>query len=717
MSASDEFYSLLFEVSHEIRHRILNVLKDNSMKLTEIAKLLDLNHPELRRHITRLRNIGLVKRDVDGYYYLTPYGEASNVLLQEFEFLSANSRYFEFHTLSGIPTFLLKRIGELRKVTSLTNAMDYFRFADNLFRESNEYVWLLVDQFPINSLAAIVKSIDRGVKFKFIETKERILNPDLEALTFSESEALTLARRTPLTEHKMMENVPVNVILSENSCMLSFPTLDGEYDFKGFYGRDTPVLNWCRDLFKNYWSETELRSKLTSMHDTLEPSSSILDSSDRIIVEGRENPEIDARAVQEAVDNYDEVVLKGKFNFGTSSVRITQKTKVIGEGRENEIPTTIIYKKGWKFPFTEFESIFSIDSEDADVSIENIHFRDFNHTCILGVQSKNLLIKNNRITLMTGYGRGMTYGAFGEVVIGIWIRGPDTLSFKGKVSVQDNYIDFACGGAFGGFLSRGGLEQDPMYRPDLFNHEYYMGFGIAVHQASGDVSFKNNVIRNMNARGIAVTGNFPSADIQINNNTIESELYGSYPFSSHEAGAGILAQSAWARALSGFKLEITDNTIKLNKLNYSGIKVLGPLIDREGAGKLSGGIISNNQIHLKEGYEGIHVRKCDDFDVTDNTISGRAYYGVRVSGRKSSKELDQRAINNTCRDNHMDELQVREPDTYSNNNADGRMFAVSSSGSLTAHVWVNNYTRNTKIEIEGNEIVVDEGEDNIIISK
>ena len=138
MTSSAGFYSLLFEVSNEIRHRILMFLKDKAMRVTEIAKELDLNHPEIRRHITRLRDIGLISRDVEGYYHLTPYGEASIILFQEFEFLSANSLYFENHSLSGIPAQYLKRIGELRKTMSLTNAIDYFRYSDNLLRESKE---------------------------------------------------------------------------------------------------------------------------------------------------------------------------------------------------------------------------------------------------------------------------------------------------------------------------------------------------------------------------------------------------------------------------------------------------------------------------------------------------------------------------------------------------------------------------------------------------
>jgi hypothetical protein len=275
----------------------------------------------------------------------------------------------------------------------------------------------------------------------------------------------------------------------------------------------------------------------------------------------------------------------------------------------------------------------------------------------------------------------------------------------------------ARGGAFGGFLTRGGLEENPEYRPNLFNHEYYMGFGIAVHEASGAVSIENNIVRNANARGIAATCNLASSDVQIRSNTITSDLYGSYPFSSPEAGAGILAQSAWGFPSPGFDVEIEENTIKLDKLNYSGIIVLGPVTDREGADKLRGGMIRNNRIQLKDGYEGIHVRKCDEFEVADNTISGEVYYGIRVSGRRRSGELDLRAFNNVVEGNDMGDLRIRDPNEYSKNHADGRMFTGSPGSSTTAHVWLDQHSKNNLVKIRKDETVIDEGEDNKILYK
>jgi hypothetical protein len=513
----------------------------------------------------------------------------------------------------------------------------------------------------------------------------------------------------------MVDDVNVYLFLSDNRSVIAFPTSESLYDYRGFVASDDSSLRWCRELYNYYWEEAEQRVPFPPAVPVKRgPIAEIGESFGLVVVVGRENPEIDVQAVQDAVDNYDEVMLRGRFNFGPSMVNISRSVIVKGEGRENDVPTTNIYKKGWRFPFTEFDSVFKVDGKDIEVTIENIRFTDFNHACIWGNQCGSQNIENNVVTLSTGFGRGVTYGAFGDAVIGILVLGSEPDILRGRVTIIGNYIDFARGGAFGGFLARGSIEQDPEYRPNLFNHEYYMGFGVAIHQVSGAVNVENNIIRNANARGIAVTGNLPSADVRIKHNTIVSDVYGAYPLSSLEAGAGILAQSAWGFPSSGFDVKIEENIIKLDRLNFSGIIVLGPVMDREGVDKLRGGIISDNHVWLREGYEGIHVRKCDDFEVINNTISGEAYYGIRVSGRRRSKELDLRALNNHVENNDMDELRIRDPDSYSNNHADGRMFAGSPEGSNTANIWLGKNSKNNVIMIKENETVINEGNDNQI---
>ncbi|MCX6653853.1 MAG: winged helix-turn-helix domain-containing protein [Candidatus Bathyarchaeota archaeon] len=90
MPAPEGFYDLLFEVSNEYRHGILLLIQAKAFRITYIAKEMGLNNPETMRHVSRLQEVGLIQRDVGGYYNLTPCGEASMLLVKEFEFQSTN---------------------------------------------------------------------------------------------------------------------------------------------------------------------------------------------------------------------------------------------------------------------------------------------------------------------------------------------------------------------------------------------------------------------------------------------------------------------------------------------------------------------------------------------------------------------------------------------------------------------------------------------------
>jgi predicted transcriptional regulator len=716
MSVSNGFHDLLFEMSNENRYEILLILREKSKRITDLTKQMNLTTTEVRRHVTRLTEAGLIQRDIEGYYRLTPYGETSLLLFQELEFLSAHRDYLTTHTLSSVPTRFIKRIGELRANVNISNPLDFIRQTDNLLKESKKYVWLLVDQFPMNSLSSIVDAIERGVQFRIIEPRERVLNPDLDVVTSEETKALSRTRRTPLVEQRMLDQVSVYLIVSDTRCVLAFPNVDGQFDYKGFTATDDLAHQWCAELFQSYWTDGEQRRLVPGGKQVIRRGVSLGEESHgSIIVEGHEDPVIDAQAVQDAVDNYDEVVLKGKFNFGASSVIIAKSVVIRGDGRENDIPETIIYKKGWSFPFREFTGVFDIDADDIDVTIENLNFTDFNCTCIVhrdlkrGHSCNSLKILNNRITVVIGYGRGMTFASFGDFLFGVFIGGVG----KGGVVVEGNYIDLAVGGIGRGSVNRGGLEEDPEYRPDLFNHEYFSGTGIVVDDCAGKVEVKNNIVKNASGRGIAVGYHSELTEVYIQENYIESDVYGSYPFSSRESGAGIVAHTGTGQKnLKGFYVCIEKNRIKLDKVNYSGILVLGP--DSGESFKLKGGVIRENLVHLRNGYEGIHVRKCDDFMVSDNKISGKAYYGIRVSGRIKPGEIDLRSLNNTVEDNDMSDILIRDPDRYSDNHSDGRRFAGSSKGSTTAHVWLDKFSENNFIKIRKDETVIDEGEDNQI---
>ena len=103
----ERFYDLLFEISNEYRYAILVLLREKPLRITDIAKKQNLTNQEISRHVSRLGEVGLTYKDVDGFYHLTPYGESIHILLEELQFVSKHREYFVNHSIAHLkPEFV-----------------------------------------------------------------------------------------------------------------------------------------------------------------------------------------------------------------------------------------------------------------------------------------------------------------------------------------------------------------------------------------------------------------------------------------------------------------------------------------------------------------------------------------------------------------------------------------------------------------------------------
>ena len=716
MSYQEYLYDLFFEISSQERHKILLSLKNEAFNLTQLSNQSGLNLPETRRHISRLMEVDLVERNPDGRYSLTHFGLRVLETIEEIAFFSLHKDYFLTHSVDYLPREFQVKLRDLSNSEFHDNILNFIRKIEVVIKEADKEVFLLVDQFPLNHLTIIMEAIDRGVNFKIIEPRNRVLNPDLEALAPQESLALDQMKFTPLVEQRMMDEVNILLIASEKESIVAFPSLEGEYDYKGFRTLDETSSVWCRDLFQYYWRKASDRIGVPEISEPQEKTKNdFVKSRERIVITGRERPEYDVQSLQDAVDLYDEVLLRGKFNLGTSTITIKRSLILRGEGRNNDIPDTKVYKKGWDFPFINQEFLLLIRGENIDVTIENIHFENFNGTCIGTQQGNSLVIRKNRITLLSGLGRGLSMAKWGDHVVGI-TAGGEILEggFPGGIIIEDNYLDFALSYVRGGFISVDGSEREPGYRPDLENHEAPICLGMNICRNLGKVVVRNNVIKNMNSKGIYVFDNWETAEIQIHNNLISSEVFGVYAYNNPMAGVGILVGSAWTEPRRGAKVEVSNNKIFCDKINYCGIAVHGPSIYADGAGKLGKGIIKNNDIELKNGLYGIQIRKSDNTKITENRISGKVYYALQVNGSKNRGKIQLGSNSNIFSNNDMDNLQIKPPDDYSDKHVDNYTFTGSEEKSKTAHIWLNNNSKENLGKIKTGETYIDEGISNEI---
>ena len=105
-----DFY---FELSNEDRLRILNLLTKKPMKLTNLAKSLDISNQECSRHLQRLTEADIIDKNTEGNYELTNYGSISLILQENQRFITEYREYFNEHNVLGLPREYLSRIGEL----------------------------------------------------------------------------------------------------------------------------------------------------------------------------------------------------------------------------------------------------------------------------------------------------------------------------------------------------------------------------------------------------------------------------------------------------------------------------------------------------------------------------------------------------------------------------------------------------------------------------
>jgi predicted transcriptional regulator len=714
MAYQEDLYDLFFEISSLERHKILLSLGEKKSNLTQLAKKAGLNLPETKRHISRLVKVDLAKRLPDGSYSLTTFGQHILETVEEIAFFSQYREYFLAHSVTQIPREYQVKLSNIAKSDYHDNILNFIRRMESVINEAEERVLLLVDQFPLNHFPVIMESIEKGVNFKIIEPRDRVLNPDLDALAPQDSVTLDRIKITPLVEQRMMDDVNIIMVVSEKDAVIAFPTIKGEYDYKGFRAKDTSALDWCEDLFQHYWTQSFPRSSAHAIIERIErPIGESGKTTGKIVLTGRESPEYDVSAIQDAVDRYDEVVLKGRFNLSTSTIIIKKSLILRGEGRTNDIPDTKIYKHGWDFPFISQEFLLRVNGDNIDVSIENIHIENFNGTCIGSRQGNSLSIKKNRITLNSGLGRGLSMGKWGDHVVGITAGGDSLVGgFPDGILIEDNYLDFAVSYIRGGFITKDGKELDPRYRPDLQNHEAPICVGMNICRNVGKVIVRNNVVRNMNARGILVFDNWETAHIQIHDNLISSKVFGAYPYNNPMAGVGMFVMGAWTEPRKGGRVEMFNNKIILDKVNYCGIAVHGPAMYAEGAGKLEECTIENNEITLNDGLYGIQVRKSDDVEITGNTISGRAYYGLQLNGNRPRENIELGSNNILFTDNNLDGLEIKPPDDYSNLHVGDYVFNGVESKSNTAHVWLNRYSNKNIIEISSGESFIDQGKEN-----
>lgn len=711
---SESFFQLLFELSHESRYRILQFLKNEPLRVTDIAKRLDLTSQEISRHVSRLSQIKVVSKDNNNYYNLSPLGLLCLRNLEGLSFTSNNIDYFNTHNTTCLPEEYLKRLSELNGSIFIDNVMDFLQYIVKIIQDAQESILIASDYFPVHALSEVKSGLEKGLRLKVIEPTKGFLGPKFSLDEVNENKFEDIIFSS-VVEKRSVNTNHMFILASEREALFALPTIKNEINYRGYYILESVALKWIHDLFTNLWTKDSVDIEQV---ESKYFESEVVNNNKKIIINGFDDPEKDWVTLQDAVDKYEEVVLKGSFNLGEKGIIISNNVKIKGDERKNGMPSTYVYMSGWEFPFNETFSMFLVDAKDCDITIENILFNDFKFACIHAVDGNKITIRNNWIVLDNSIGRGRTNPLYGDSVIGIIINGPGleyNPGFPGSVNIEDNYINFASSFT-GGYFNNISLFSDSDREKIFRNHKYFNSFGIYVRWTRGTVIIKNNVIKNTSSRGISISENYDTAKIFVTNNLIVSDIPGSHVIDSRWSGVGINVEPGFHYEGYCFQVLLQKNEIICKKPRFCGIIIKGLIHAPPDSKRLKDGAIIENRIHLDDGSIGILLESCENYIIRKNSISGSVYYGIGLFPGSNNSGTKYGAIKNYVDTNDLSNLIINEPDDYTKSLFKGRYYRESEQYEKTSHIFLNNNSSENIVD-QPNIIIIDDGDRNQLTSK
>ncbi len=255
--SGDEFYDAIFEFSNEERVKMMKALTWDRTSFSGLARSLGITTQEVSRHFNRLMESGLATRNTDGFPCLTSYGLILLRQLGNVMFTTLNREYFETHNAVALPDKFLGRFGELAVMNYTDDIMVAIHNCLRVIQEADDYVLDINLPYISAGFPHIKAAYDRGIKGWFLRGADLMIPAEMQHLREQTipPDYMAYVRKEGLLQDRFIE---VDVILYMNEkevALLSFPTLNGRYDYRGFTSTDPAALEWCRDLFYHYWEQ------------------------------------------------------------------------------------------------------------------------------------------------------------------------------------------------------------------------------------------------------------------------------------------------------------------------------------------------------------------------------------------------------------------------------------------------------------------------------
>ncbi|WP_148550711.1 helix-turn-helix transcriptional regulator [Candidatus Nitrosotenuis cloacae] len=257
MEDSDRVSDLLLDLASQKRRGILLGIKNNNFGITKLAASLDSTPPEIHRNVERLLKDGLIQKDSEKEYVLSPICEAMLSQISTIEFFEKHSKYFKKHGFAGLPTKFLLRLGQLSDCKEVNGFVRVQEEWNKIYQEAEEFVRNVLYEVSYSSdiVKTVVSQVNKGVAFRSIFSADAIVSNQRQSALGSKS--LKKALDSGKIERKINSDVQFVLIMNEKQACLSFPDEDFEVDVSScMSSKSSEFVDWCNDYFGFLWKES-----------------------------------------------------------------------------------------------------------------------------------------------------------------------------------------------------------------------------------------------------------------------------------------------------------------------------------------------------------------------------------------------------------------------------------------------------------------------------
>jgi predicted transcriptional regulator len=250
--------TIFFELASEQRLAILFKLSKQNSKLAQLAKDLDVTMQEVHRNVNRLLESGLIRKDSNGQFSLTTFGTTILQQIPTMNFLSRNKEYFSDHYLGGIPMKFVHRIGSLDSSEYVEGLVAVLERWKQIYNSSREFIYGMLPQIPLELIETLLAKLKQsGIRFSYILSQQTLV-PKKRTDLLRDAGFQDLLKKG-LVERRMVDKMPVAVILNEKEATVMFPTLKrgqaiADLNSTFYSDRENPLFHeWCLDYFRYCW--------------------------------------------------------------------------------------------------------------------------------------------------------------------------------------------------------------------------------------------------------------------------------------------------------------------------------------------------------------------------------------------------------------------------------------------------------------------------------